>query len=152
MPVDRELRLSQHYRLGDLLVDQTFPDLAQMLEPGEDTLRNLGRLTALLDRIVEKFPPPWKVLSGFRDHRLNDACRTAGMPASVNSLHLFGCAADIEPLDREVDLEVVFEWVRAQSRRDLPVHEAVFYPLKNFIHVAVEDRAHPTPKRILMRT
>lgn len=152
MPADRERRLSRHFALGDLLVDSTFPELAKLLDPDPKSLKNLERLATILDRIVDKFSPRWTVLSGFRDPRLNDACRQAGLPASVNSLHLAGCAADIKPADREVDLEAVFEWVREQSRQDLAVHEAIFYPIKNFIHVAVEDRELPTPKRILMRT
>jgi uncharacterized protein YcbK (DUF882 family) len=152
MPADRERRLSKHYMLGDFLVDQTFPELAVMLDPDEHTLRNMERLANIIERIKEKFPAVWTVLSGFRDHRLNEACRQAGLPASLNSLHLTGCAADIQPNDIDLDLEAVFEWVREQSRSDLAIHEAVFYPIKNFIHVAVEDRDNPTPKRILMRT
>ena len=50
------------------------------------------------------------------------------------------------------DLEAVFEWISEQSRKDLAVHEAVYYPLKGFIHVAVENTKKPTAKRILMRT
>jgi uncharacterized protein YcbK (DUF882 family) len=152
MPADRERRLSKQYVVGDFLVDSTFPELAVQLEPDERTLKNLERLATLIDRISEKFPSSWSVLSGFRDTRLNEACRKAGLPASVSSLHLSGCAADIKPNDAELDLEAVFEWVREQSRSDLAVHEAVFYPNKNFIHIAVEDRENPTPKRILMRT
>jgi uncharacterized protein YcbK (DUF882 family) len=151
MPADRQKRLSKHYVLGDFLIDPTFPELAIALDPDERTLKNLERLAVLVDRIAEKFPPTWTVLSGFRDHKLNEACRQAGLPASVNSLHLSGCAADIQAKDFELDLEVVFEWVREQAR-ELNVHEAVFYPIKNFIHIGVEDRENPTPKRILMRT
>jgi uncharacterized protein YcbK (DUF882 family) len=152
MPADRERRLSRHYVLRDLLVDATFPELAKKLDPDERVLKNLERLGALLDRVVDRFQPKWTVLSGFRDTALNEACRQAGLPASVNSLHLTGCAADIQPSDPNLDLEIVFEWMREHSRADLAIHEAVFYPIKNFIHVAVEDREHPTPKRILMRT
>lgn len=152
MPANRERKLSRHYALGDLLVDSTFPELAVQLDPDEATLKNMERLTAVLDRVVDKFPPAWVIVSGYRDERLNEACRVAGLPASINSLHLRGCAADIQPKDVDVDLEAVFEWLREQSRIDLAVHEAVFYPLKNVIHVAVEDRDNPTPKRILMRT
>lgn len=152
MPADRARRLSEHYALGDFLVDQTFPELAVMLDPDEATLKNMERLATVVERIKEKFPAVWTVLSGFRDGRLNEACRQAGLPASLNSLHLSGCAADIQPNDIDLDLEAVFEWVREASRTDLAIHEAVFYPIKNFIHVAVEDRDNPTPKRILMRT
>lgn len=152
MPADRARRLSKHYVLGDFLVDSTFPELAVMLDPDERTLKNLERLAALLDRLTERFPPSWKVLSGFRDQRLNEACRQAGLPASLNSLHLVGCAADVAPQDGELDPEMAFEWLREQAHADLPVHEAVFYPIKGFIHLGVEDRDYPTPKRILMRT
>jgi uncharacterized protein YcbK (DUF882 family) len=152
MAADRSLRLSKHYVLGDFLIDSTFPDLAKLLDPGTKSLENLKRLTALIDRIVDQFPPKWTVLSGYRDERLNEACRTAGLPASIDSLHLFGCAADIQPSD-EVDLESVYEWITHHSRAgDLQVHEAVYYPNKGFLHVGVENPEHPSAKRIIMRT
>ena len=81
--VDRTRKLSRHYMLGDLMVDDTFPELAEQLDPTTEILANLGRLTALLDCIVEQFPPSFEVLSGYRDQRLNDACIQAGRPASV---------------------------------------------------------------------
>lgn len=152
MTADRARLLSKHFVLGDFLVDETFPDLALLLDPDPTRLSNLERLTRVLDRIVDQFPSAWRVLSGFRDGRLNDACREAGLPASVDSLHLHGCAADIKPVDDDLDLEGVFEWIKEASRRDLAVHEAVFYPMRGFIHVAVESRELPTPKRMLMRT
>ena len=153
MAADRALRLSKHYVLGDLLIDSTFPDMAKLLDPNEKTLENMKRLTSLIDRIVDQFPPKWKVLSGYRDERLNEACRKAGLPASIDSLHLFGCAADIQPGDDDVDLEGVYEWISQRSHAgDLPVHEAVYYPNKGFIHVAVESPDQRTQKRIIMRT
>ena len=151
MPADRARRLSRHFVLGDLLVDSTFPELALQLTPDARTLQNLERLTSLLDAIVDRFPPGLEILSGFRDVGLNDACRKAGLPASVNSLHLSGCATDVKPKDASLDPEIVYEWLRVRSN-ELPIHEVVFYPRKGFIHVAVEDREIPTPKRILMRT
>ena len=150
MAVDRTRPISRHYALGDLLVDSTFPKLADQLEPGEPIQDNLGRLTALLDQICDRFPPGFEVLSGYRDHALNDACREAGLPASVKSLHLHGCAADVRPINEEVDPETVFEWLRERSD-ELSLHEAVYYPKKGFIHVAVVYHDAPTPKRILMR-
>ncbi len=151
MAVDRAQKLSEHYALGDFLVDVTFPALAKELAPDEATIKNLGRLADTIERLVAEFPGEWKVLSGYRDVKLNEACRNAGLPASVDSLHLTGCAADIEP-QGDVDLEAVFEWVTEQAKTDLAVHEAVFYPLKGFIHIGVEDERRPTAKRFLMRT
>ena len=151
MPPDPERKLSRHFKLGDLLVDSTFPELAGQLDPGVEILGNLGRLTALMDQISDQFSTKLEVLSGYRDERLNDACREAGLPASVNSLHLSGCAADIRPTELEVDIEEIFDWVEKQAE-NLSVHEAVFYPKKEFIHVAVADPEKPTLRRILMRT
>ncbi|MEE2904134.1 MAG: D-Ala-D-Ala carboxypeptidase family metallohydrolase [Myxococcota bacterium] len=151
MPPDPERKLSRHFKLGDLLVDSTFPELARQLDPGVEILGNLGRLTALMDQISDQFSTKLEVLSGYRDERLNDACREAGLPASVNSLHLSGCAADIRPTELEVDIEEIFDWVEKQAE-NLSVHEAVFYPKKEFIHVAVADPEKPTLRRILMRT
>lgn len=153
MPADRQLALSKHYVLGDFLIDSTFPDLALLLEPNAKTLENLKRLTATIDRIVDQFPPKWRVLSGYRDERLNEACRKAGLPASIESLHLSGCAVDIQPADEDCDIEGVFDWITHQSKSgELAVHEAVYYPNKGFIHVGVENREQPTQKRIIMRT
>ena len=45
----RDLKLSRHFSLGDLLVEATFPDLAQKLAPPYPTVDNLKRLSALLD-------------------------------------------------------------------------------------------------------
>lgn len=151
MPVDRSRKLSKHFELGDLLVDATFPQLALELVPPPKVLANLERLTGLLDKVVERYPPRLEILSGYRDERLNDACREAGLPASVRSLHLVGCAADIKFTNPEVDPEMAFEWMRA-SAPELGINEAVYYPKKGFIHVAVVNPDNPTPQRILMRT
>jgi len=151
MPVDPERKLSRHFKLGDLLVDSTFPELAGQLDPGVEILGNLGRLTVMMDKISDQFSTELEVLSGYRDERLNDACRDAGLPASVNSLHLSGCAADIRPKELEIEIEEIFDWVEKQAD-NLSVHEAVFYPKKEFIHVAVADPQNPTLRRILMRT
>ena len=151
MPVDPERKLSRHFKLGDLLVDSTFPELAEQLDPGVEELGNLGRLTALMDQIADKFATQLEVLSGYRDKRLNDACREAGLPASLNSLHLSGCAADIRPKELDIDIEEIFDWVEKQAE-SLSIHEAVYYPKKEFIHVAVADPEKPSLRRILMRT
>ena len=151
MPAESEKKLSEHYRLGDFLVDATFPELAAQLDPNENVMKNLAKLTLIMDQICDKFPSDFQVLSGYRDERLNDACRAAGLPASLNSLHLAGCAADIRATSDELDLEDVFNWIEKEADT-LQVHEAVYYPKKDFIHVAIADPENPSLKRILMRT
>lgn len=149
MGADRSRSLSRHYLLGDFLNDATFPALAAQLDPPMEVLANLGRLAAVIDAIVDRFPPKFEILSGYRDARLNDACREAGLPASVASLHLSGCAADVRPV-ADVDPEAIFDWLRDHAEQ-IHLHEAVYYPKKGFIHVSVVDHEHPTSRRILMR-
>ncbi|MBI4815719.1 MAG: DUF882 domain-containing protein [Deltaproteobacteria bacterium] len=150
MPADRARKLSRHFVLGDMLIDATFPQLAEQLDPPAQHFANLERLATLLDALVDRFPPAFEIVSGYRDQALNDACIQAGLPASVRSLHLTGCAADVRPKSDDVDLELVYEWLRGRAI-ELALHEAVFYPRKGFIHVAVFDPDQPTPSRILMR-
>jgi len=151
MGTDRSHNLSRHYALSELLVDSNFPQLAAELDPPSGILDNLSRLTSVMDEICDQFPSKFEVLSGYRDARLNNACIEAGLPASVNSLHLSGCAADIRAASDEIDLEEVFDWLEREADT-LHVHEAVYYPKKDFIHVAVVDPDNPSLKRILMRT
>ncbi|MBK8013777.1 MAG: hypothetical protein IPK13_20810 [Deltaproteobacteria bacterium] len=148
---DRSRHISRRFTLGDFLVDRTFPDLAAVLEPTEAHIRNLSRLATVLDVLVDEFGGEWVILTGFRDAALNHACRRAGMPASVESLHLDGCAADVKP-DPSVDLERVYRWIGERTRPDLSIHEAVYYPKKGFMHLAVESDVRPSAKRIIMRT
>ncbi len=150
MAADRAQEVSSQHVLGDFLVDGRFPDLAAQLDPSTEQVANIKRLAALLCQVFERFPGSWKVLSGFRDQPLNEACRKAGLPASIQSLHLAGCAADLQP-DDEVDLEAVFDWIAEVGKNELAVHEAVYYPNKNFIHLGVKDPKQDTSKKVLMR-
>ena len=63
---------------------------------------------------------------------------------------LAGCAADVKPDSQGIDLEAAYQWLEDESDA-LGINEAVFYPLKGFIHVGVKDPDNPSPKRILMR-
>lgn len=150
MAIDRERHLSEHFALGAFLVDETFPELAEQLDPSADVLSNLERLARTLDRLEARFPGGWAVRSGYRDTRLNDACRERGLPASVESLHLFGCAADCAPAGGQ-DLEAVFDWLSEVGHGGLDLQEAVYYPNKGFIHLAVPHPEFRRPRRFIMR-
>ncbi len=150
MSADRAQSLSKHFCLGDLLVDDSFPELAQALDPDPTLIAHLGRLARVLDCIYDNFEGGWTVQSGYRDAALNDACREKGLPASVDSLHLLGCAADLAPIESQ-DLEQVFDWISAQAHAGLELQEAVYYPKKGFIHVAVPHPDFQRPRRFIMR-
>lgn len=150
MPADRDRALAPGFSLGAFLVDETFPELAAELDPSDLVIAQLERLAAVLEALEGQFPGGWTVRSGYRDARLNDACRERGLPASVESLHLLGCAADIAPAG-EQDLEAVFDWIGAPGHHGLDLQEAVYYPNKGFIHVAVPHPEFERPRRFIMR-
>jgi hypothetical protein len=139
------------FALETFLVDRRFPTLAEKLRPDELAIANLSRLSGVLDRLVDQFPGPWCVSSGFRDAQLNGALRKEGLLASMDSLHLYGCAVDLTIDNPEFDLEAPFEWLKVESRRDLPVHEAILYPAKRLLHVAVKIPRLSTSRRFLTR-
>lgn len=150
MTADRAHALSKHFTLGAFLVDETFPELAEALDPDATTLDHLGRMARVLDVLHDTFEGGWTVRSGYRDAALNDACRDQGLPASLDSLHLLGCAADVAP-DGDQDLEAVFDWLSAQAHAGLELQEAVYYPKKGFIHIAVPHPDFMRPRRFIMR-
>lgn len=148
--MDREQSLSEHFLLKALLVDESFPEMADELVPDEATLGNLKRLAAVLEMVCTEFDGGWTVRSGYRDEALNEACREKGLPASVDSLHLLGCAADLAP-DGDQDLEAVFDWLSDQGREGTHIQEAVYYPKKGFIHIGVPHADVKQPRRFIMR-
>ncbi len=148
--MDHEQSLSKHFPLKALLVDESFPEMAAELEPDEATLGNLKRLTEILELVCAEFEGGWTVRSGYRDKALNEACRQKGLPASVDSLHLLGCAADLAP-DADQDLEAVFDWLSALGRQGAEIQEAVYYPKKGFIHIGVPSSDVKQPRRFIMR-
>lgn len=150
LAVDRSDQLSRHFTLGQFLVDETFPELAAALSPSDEVLESLTRLARVLDAVEDEQPGGWRVRSGYRDKALNTACRDMGMPASIESLHLLGCAADVEPMGDQ-DLERLFDWISVHVHQDLDLQEAVYYPRKGFIHIAVPHPEFKRPRRFIMR-
>lgn len=91
-------------------------------------LDNLERLCVnILQPVRDQFGPIY-VLSGYRSKELNKAVN-----GSIHSNHLIGCAADIEPINEDVTLLDILEWIDNNLKyRELI---AEFYPY-GWNHVA----------------
>lgn len=95
----------------------------------EDVWKNLESLASnVLQPIRNKFGPI-RILSGFRTKTLNKI-----IGGSDNSWHCFGCAADLEPMDTNIKLMDVVEFVHSNLEyRELI---AEFFDLDGWVHVA----------------
>jgi len=116
--------------------------------PDEAAEQNLKRLCLVLEVVREEWGP-WKVTSGYRCAALN--ALTPG--SSKMSAHIFGRAADGEPLRPRVKLVQVMDWlaeevpaVRGMVTKAgvLGIDQAILeYPLGGWIHVGI---ARPSRK------
>lgn len=81
------------------LNEMTFSETAVMnginnFPEDEDVLENLDKLMTWLDDFREYYGKPIRVTSGYRCKKLNN--KVGGVS---NSAHMYGYAADIQPLD-----------------------------------------------------
>ena len=90
----------------------------------EENLRAL--VVEVLDPLREAYGKPVRVNSAYRCPRLNTL-----VGGSLNSQHMRGEAADIQPVDgNEADLEVLAQFLIASGKFD----QLIIYP--TFIHVS----------------
>lgn len=92
---------------------------------------NIERLTKnILQPLRDVFGPIY-ISSGYRNPELNDA-----VGGHKYSNHTIGCAADIEPLKRNVSLMDILEWIHKNcSYRELI---AEYFP-DGWVHVAYKE-------------
>ena len=122
--------LAENFRTREFLVSKDQPKLARLLRPSFYHLSNLHMLCAtILQPVRTRFRVQVIVLSGYRDHCLNDV--TGG---HEESLHLQAKAADITTPDVTM-LPDMFEHIR----EELPFawSQLIYYADRNFIHVGL---------------
>ena len=105
--MDTNLKLSRYFTLGELIRSnhRTIPNIPTQAE--------IDRLSYLcinfLDPIRERFGPIW-VTSGFRCVELNTA-----IGGARDSAHMYGCAADLNPVPESSTVDGMFNWVANES-------------------------------------
>ena len=138
--LDRNEKLTTHFRFGAFLVSKDYPELAAALTPSGIHTNNLFLLCAtILEPVrMETSIGPIIILSGYRDIFLNDA-----VGGATNSLHRFGKAADITPEDLG-SIHLLFAVLQHMVPHAWT--QLIWYKKKNFIHVALP---HPGIPRML---
>lgn len=88
-------QLSKYFKLSDLTVSKSFPDIDNT--PSVMFMDNLKNLAVFLDTIYDNFGP-FEVTSGYRSPELNAAISSVATP-STTSYHMQGIAADLAPVN-----------------------------------------------------
>lgn len=130
--------LSPHYALEEFAVSTAHPELVRPVPAGY-----VPRLTQLVTTVLEPlraaFGAPIRVLSGYRSPDLNRA-----VGGSLSSQHLFAEAADLVPVSGRSAL-ALFAILRARAAAGvaLPHGQCIYYPDRNFMHVALPSKRFP---------
>lgn len=87
------------FTMEEFLRSETADRLGLINVPTQEHVDNMDRLVIrLLDRLREDWGHPIRISSGYRVPRLNEA-----VGGSRTSQHMYGKAADIQPIDRPFD-------------------------------------------------
>ena len=130
MGLNRNMRLTKHFTLGEFLVSRDYPQLAEQIRPSPVHVNCLYLLCAtILEPIRVKHGVPIIITSGLRSPELN---RKVG--GAKNSLHLYGKAADftvpelkkLKGLYLEIEDGLQHAW-----------SQLIYYRANGFIHVAL---------------
>jgi hypothetical protein len=138
-----DVQLSAHFRLSEFAHSDAHPELVLPVPT-----RYQPQLRKLVDTVLEPlrvaFGAPVRVLSGYRSFRLN-----ATVGGSPTSQHLYAEAADLTPMATTVGRTrpalALFDLLRDDTHGALPHGQAIWYPDRNFVHVALPSTRHPQP-------
>lgn len=132
-------QISPHFTLEELSVTN-HQEITNHASPA--VIAQLGVLCReLLEPIRSRFGP-LRVTSGYRCPELNAA--VGGQPTSA---HLYGSAADVEPMLRGVSVEDLIRFVVGSS---LPYDQAIFETVPSgatWLHIAIQKPISAAPPR-----
>lgn len=104
--------------------------------PNKFEIYSIENLVRYCLQPIRDYFGPIRVLSGFRCSRLNTA-----LGGSKHSNHLFGYAADIEPIEHGVELIDVIEWIVKNLKYKELIAE--YFPF-GWIHIAYQENTFQT--------
>ena len=130
MKLDKNMRLTEHFRLGEFLVSREYPSLAEQLAPSPVHVNCLYLLCAtVLEPMRVKFGVPFVVTSGLRSPELNRKVH-----GDAKSLHMYGKAADFAVTPRK---QLVDIYLAIKDGLPFAWSQLILYRKDNFIHVAL---------------
>ncbi len=127
--MDLKAKLSPHFTLGEL-VRTSHRSLDN--KPPQEVIERLTKLcNDFLEPIRNKFGPI-RVNSGYRSPAVNKA-----VGGSKKSAHLFGCAADLDPLVPDVSIRDIVTWIVKES--GLPYDQVIeeYSSTASWVHIGM---------------
>lgn len=126
---NRSLSLSRNFTLGEFVVSDTYPEIAQQIVLTEPEIQKCYLLALLVLQPVRDRFGPQKITSGVRNKRLNDLVHGVS-----DSQHVFCEAIDFMPL--EATAHSVYLFIANELRWP---GEVIYYEAegKNRLHVAL---------------
>lgn len=141
----RDVRLSQHFCLGEFLVSEHMPEIMEYV-PTAQEVANITRVAGKLQQIRDHFEQPVTINSGGRPDAVvrqsdgktfYEVLRAAGMYPSNSSQHRFFCAADFTV--RGVGLWDVYEYILSLGGFSQVILYLTEACVTRFIHLGVPD-------------
>lgn len=128
-------QITKHFRLEEFAVSRSYPRLVEPV-PAQyvPAVEFLAR--KILQPIRDQWGWPMLVTSGYRSDALNKAVK-----GSPTSQHRLAQAADITTAWIE---DLFLSLIMIDTR--LPMGQVIYYPGRNFIHIAVPSKTHPISK------
>lgn len=135
-------KLADNFTLDEFSVSASRPDLAEPVP--EAFIPNARRLAGSLQFIRNGLggkTPHIGILSGYRSEALNNAVK-----GSPTSQHRSASAVDFHFKDGR-SMKEAFEWLMHQDQKleGMKLGQVIYYPDKNFVHIALPSRRFPAP-------
>lgn len=108
----KKINMAKYFTLKELCASNTAKQFGISNSPSPIETKNLYQLMEVLDDIREKWGSPIKVTSGYRCPKLNKL-----VGGSATSVHKIGFAADLQPMNGEMDEFITFmlKWAKTAS-------------------------------------
>lgn len=130
------MRLTPAFTLQEFVVSGARPELARPIPPAYRTYVRLLAVLAL-QPLRDAIGRSLRILSGYRSPELN-----AAIDGSPTSQHVLGQAVDVTTEDVE---EAMVTLVSIAEQGKLPgIGQVIYYPKKQFIHIALASDKYPT--------
>lgn len=134
-------QISKNFKESELRVSSDYPEIASAMKISKQMMLNAEHLIiTVLQPIADEFGRQ-KVLSFIRTRELNTL-----VGGRSGSDHEFGRAADIVPLDAQI--ETVFLWI--VNHPTLEYKQVIYYPGRNFIHISSDINSVMNRKEALV--
>lgn len=146
----KSLQLSNSFTLYELIKSDSYPNFVEWPSDGI-----IGKLTEFATKVLQPIRDefgPIRVNSGYRNKILNRM--VGGVENSIHQIMtsevFIGCAADIVPADKNIDIMDVYWWIadKVPAAKNIIIYRTKYVTKTPFIHV--DTRYSSTPRTMTL--